>query len=187
MTPLVRMKEFTTIHKNEFFSEVCSPENETHLLSSSSFYLTKRESEYLEQRIQQGEKLRNIIPQIHKKYAKLLIRRYRTRTKVKKTIQSREGKKKRFAYRPISDDWVEIQMMSLSLGISCSLAILELIRLEMDQFIREILSHVELIDAITTYSYPNFTSLTIHHYPHEHRTTYNHIYCPEIEINLVPS
>lgn len=114
-------------------------EHANQLLSSTSIYLPPREAEYFQSITKTEFNKRQIIQRLLKKYSKTLVRGYEYKLRIKKQIQSREEVKTRFSFRPTQQDWVQVQMLSLGLGMSCSMVILDLIKLEMNELLNDFL------------------------------------------------
>ena len=121
------------------------------MLSPSCIYLPPREAEYINSLLKSKVKLKHYCSDILRKYNKYLIRNSGFRRNIKKQIQSREEKKLRFSFRPKHQDWIEIQMIGLILGISLSMVVLELIRMDMNELFRSFHSFLENV-GMTTFS-----------------------------------
>lgn len=171
------MRFAATFQKNKFITQFSfDTQTDLYFDSSTSIYLPPREAEFLESLLRDGRKLKHFLNYALKKYNKLLIRNSDVNKRIRKRIQSRIEKKTRFCFRPDAKDWVEVQMMSLGLGISCCMVVLELIRLDMNSLLREFLERPEFV-AIFTDSLRDFKSFSFQFNPTLRRIKKTYTYC----------
>lgn len=119
-------------YKNQFKTSFCFADERMHSFSSS-IYLPPQEAKFLLSLFAKKWRLRSFLKYAVKKYGGLLVQGYPKNLRIPKTIQSKVETKQRFSFRPDPGSWVEVQMLSLGLGVSCSMVVLELIRYEMKE------------------------------------------------------
>ena len=161
---------------NQFKTEFRLEETKEKIDNTVSIFLPPRESEFLNSLLSNGWKMKHFLKHALKKYQKILVRHTDQNRKIHKRIQSRSEKKERFSFRPNSSDWVEVQLLSLGLGVSCCIVVLELIRFEMNELLKKFVETLENV-AMTTETLKQVKSFYFKYIPKTNTIKKNFIYC----------
>lgn len=166
------------IQLSHFTSEfdLNSSKEKADLNFTTSIYLPPREAEYLHSLIKNGWNLREFLKHSLKKHGKILLRNSGKRTRITKRIQDKSEKKERFCFRPDPSIWVEVQMMSLGIGVSCCIVVLELLQLHMNELLNKFIEKMEDV-GISTSLEPTFRSFTFQYFPKHSRVLKQYTYC----------
>lgn len=145
--------------------------------SPTSVYLPPREVEYLESVLKSGMKFRSFLSHILLRHKHSFAKKAQKRYNIKKMIQTNKYVKRRFCFRPNPDDWVEVQMLGLGLGRSCSLIFVELLRMEMDATMEEKVPFITFV-AMSTNNHLKPQSFFFRWNPKTHMIHKKYLYTP---------
>lgn len=151
-------------------------------LSSCSIYLPLKEAKFLKTKLRKGEKLYKYINELLQKYYIHLPKILEMNPNIRRKIQTRNDLKIRFSFRPFSEDWVKIQVSGAGCGVSCSIIVRELLRLEMSDEMQSELEKLKNVVITTPFKFsiqisyiPKYYSRTYRYHPSQYRGYYRRL------------